>query len=84
VDEQSTHGRIAPMVDYKRVLADNIRERRSALGLSQEALADKVGIDRTYVSGLERAMKNPSLRMIVMIAQSLHSSPSELLRVEKK
>jgi transcriptional regulator with XRE-family HTH domain len=84
VDEQSTHGRIAPMVDYKRVLADNMRERRKALGLSQEALADAVGIDRTYVSGLERGIKNPSLEMIARIASTLGSTPSAILDHTRK
>jgi transcriptional regulator with XRE-family HTH domain len=72
------------MVDYKRVLADNMRERRKALGLSQEALADAVGIDRTYVSGLERGIKNPSLEMIARIASTLGSTPSAILDHTRK
>ena len=67
------------MVDYKQVLAQNMRARRKALGLSQEALADGVGIDRTYVSGLERGMKNPSLEMIVRIGAVLETVPAKLL-----
>jgi transcriptional regulator with XRE-family HTH domain len=68
------------MMDYKRVLAENIREKRKALGLSQEAFAGAVGIDRTYVSGLERGTKNPSLTMLAKLAEHLGSTPYDLLR----
>jgi transcriptional regulator with XRE-family HTH domain len=68
------------MVDYKRVLGENMRRERRALGLSQEALALDLGIDRTYVSGLERAKRNPSLEMVARIAKRLGKTPAELLR----
>jgi len=41
-------------------LAENIKVRRSELKISQEKLAEKCGFDRTYISLLERAKRNPS------------------------
>jgi transcriptional regulator with XRE-family HTH domain len=68
------------MVDYRQVLGRNVRTRRRQLGLSQETLAEIVGIDRTYISGIERAVRNPSLDLIVKIAKRLGKTPGELLR----
>ena len=48
-----------------------VRERRAALGLSQEAFADACGLDRTYVSGIERGLRNVSLRNIDVLARTL-------------
>ena len=50
-----------------------VREKRSALGLSQEAFADKCKLDRTYISGIERGKRNVGLRNIEAIANALGS-----------
>jgi transcriptional regulator with XRE-family HTH domain len=55
-----------------------LRERRMARGLSQEAFAQAAGLDRTYISGIERGKRNVSLRNIEVIAQALDVSISEL------
>jgi transcriptional regulator with XRE-family HTH domain len=57
-----------------------LREKRTELGLSQEAFADKCGLDRTYISGIERGKRNVSLLNISTIANSLGTSVSELTR----
>lgn len=49
-----------------------------ALGLSQEAFAHAVGLDRTYISGIERGLRNVSLRNIERIAHTLGTSISDL------
>lgn len=67
------------MVDYRRILADNVKTARLALGLSQEALALEAEIDRTYISGIERAQRNPSLTLIAKLADKLESTPAKLL-----
>ncbi|MFD2237684.1 helix-turn-helix domain-containing protein [Aureimonas populi] len=67
------------MVDYKRVLAQNVKAARKELGVSQEALALETEIDRTYISGIERALRNPSLTLIVKLAECLKSTPGALL-----
>lgn len=60
-----------------------IRDKRTALGLSQEVFAHKCKLDRTYISGIERGKRNVALRNIAAIAKALDttdsSSPSWLL-----
>lgn len=56
-----------------------VREARTALGISQEALADATQLDRTYISGIERGQRNPSLTNILRIAAALQVRPAELL-----
>ncbi|OKP01649.1 helix-turn-helix domain-containing protein [Xenorhabdus eapokensis] len=46
--------------------------------MSQEAFADKCGLDRTYVSGIERGVRNPTLEIINVIANGLQIELSEL------
>jgi transcriptional regulator with XRE-family HTH domain len=55
-----------------------IRALRKRRGMSQEALAAKCELDRTYISGIERGTRNPSLTNILKIADSLSVSASEL------
>lgn len=55
-----------------------VRERRQAKGLSQEAFAAAAGLDRTYISGIERGKRNVSLRNIEVIAKALGASIAEL------
>lgn len=49
----------------------NVRRLRKQLGLSQEAFALEAGIDRTYVSGVERGGRNPSLTVAQKFASGL-------------
>ncbi len=55
-----------------------VRELRQAKGLSQEELAFKVGVHRTYLGGIERGERNPSLKNIDLIANALGISLTEL------
>ncbi|KAB1496519.1 helix-turn-helix domain-containing protein [Serratia proteamaculans] len=45
-----------------------VRELRKERGWSQEEFADRCGLDRTYVSGIERGVRNPTLEVIGVIA----------------
>ena len=67
------------MADYKKILAENIKQTRKALKMSQEQLALKSDVHRTYVSGIERAKRNPSLTLIVKLATKLKTTPAALL-----
>jgi transcriptional regulator with XRE-family HTH domain len=62
------------------VLARNMRMLRAARGLSQEALAVDAGIDRTYVSSIERAKRNVSIDNVARIAKALAVEPWTLLK----
>jgi len=57
-----------------------IRERRKELGLSQEALAGEAALDRTYVGGLERGERNPTLRVLWRLSAALQLSPGDLMK----
>ncbi|HLN26406.1 MAG TPA: helix-turn-helix transcriptional regulator [Gemmataceae bacterium] len=57
-----------------------VRQRRTALGLSQEAFADKCKLDRTYISGIERGKRNVALRNIESIANALGITLAELVQ----
>jgi transcriptional regulator with XRE-family HTH domain len=57
-----------------------VRRTRSAAGLSQEALADRAGLDRAYVSGLERGHRNPTLETLQRLAAALGVNVQDLLR----
>ena len=62
-------------------LGQAIRARRLALGLSQEQLAMQCGFDRTYISMLERGIRNPSLTNLLRLAEGLKTSVSKLTEV---
>lgn len=61
------------------VFAANVRKRRLELGLSQEELAERAGVHRTYVGMLERGEKNVTIYNIERIAMALDVSPASLL-----
>ena len=61
------------------LLAAQVRSRRHALGVSQEELADRCGLHRTYVSDIERATRNVSLSTLELLASGLECEASELL-----
>ncbi len=56
-----------------------VRDLREKKGFSQESFADEVGIHRTYIGGIERGERNPTLSMIYKIAKALKLPPSRLL-----
>lgn len=57
-----------------------IREIRAEMGFSQEELAHRSGLDRSYEGGVERAERNPSLRILIQLAQGLDCPLSEIMR----
>lgn len=60
-------------------LGANVRKYRDALGISQEELADRCGLHRTYVGSVERGERNVSLANIVLLARALNQAPATLL-----
>jgi transcriptional regulator with XRE-family HTH domain len=59
-----------------------MRRLRAARGLSQEALAHECGLNRTYLSGVERSERNISIDNIARIAKGLGVEPWKLLRAD--
>lgn len=61
------------------VVGRNIRRLRQERGLSQEDLADEIGVHRTYMGGVERGERNLTLRSLERLAERLGVSPLSLL-----
>lgn len=56
----------------------NVARAREALGFSQDKLAEKADIDRTYLSGIERGVRNPGIKTVLRIASALRVRIDEL------
>jgi transcriptional regulator with XRE-family HTH domain len=65
--------------ELQRRLGENLRALRQARRLSQEGLADALGIHRTYVGGLERGERNVTLRTVERLAELLDVDAASLL-----
>lgn len=65
-------------MNYRRVVAANIKQRRKALGLTQEALAQEAGISSQHLSKIERCACSPTMGTMVRIALSLDTTPAAL------
>jgi CheY-like chemotaxis protein len=65
-------------IDFKTLLGMAIKTQRASLGISQEELAHRAGLHRTYVSDLERGARNPSIESIEKLAGALQVSVSNL------
>ncbi|MGA7676138.1 MAG: helix-turn-helix transcriptional regulator [Rhizomicrobium sp.] len=68
------------MQDWRRIVGTNVRRLRQARGLTQEEVAFRSGIDLTYLGGIERGRRNPSLLVMVRIAKALSVQPTDLLK----
>ena len=64
----------------KEVFGQVLRKARNAAGISQEKLALQVGLDRTYISMLERGLRQPTLTTIFLLCPPLNLSSVEMLK----
>jgi transcriptional regulator with XRE-family HTH domain len=65
--------------DFRQVIARNVRVARAAKDISQEALADEAGVDRSYMSRIERGVTWVGVEILVKLATVLEVEPHELL-----
>lgn len=70
-------------IEILKKFGERVREERIKQGFSQETLAEKAGVHRTYIGMIERAEKNITLANIEKIARALEISISELMPSEK-
>jgi transcriptional regulator with XRE-family HTH domain len=68
-----------PGAAFLKAFGRAVRERRSELDLSQEDLGFRAEIDRTYVSGVERGVRNVTLRVVLRLSTALGVDPADLL-----
>ena len=72
----------ARRVDVRKRVGFNLRKLRKERGLSQEGLAFECGLHRTYISGVERGVRNPTVLVLEQIAIALEIPSSRLLEEE--
>ena len=71
-------------MDIVKVFGDNVKKYRKAMGVSQEAFADKCGMHRTYISAIECHRRSIALENIQRIADALEIDAYKLLMEESQ
>lgn len=66
--------------DIGSIFGDVLRRRRSALNVSQEELAFRAGVDRTFISRLERGIRQPTITTLIGLGIALGISAADLVR----
>ena len=66
-------------MDVRRRVGLNVRKHRNQRGFSQEELAFECGLHRTYISGVERGVRNPTVVVLEKVAKALGVTTSKLL-----
>lgn len=66
-------------MEIRKIVGANVKRLREEFNLSQEAFADQCGLHRTYISGVERGVRNPTIEVLAKIARALKVPPSVLL-----
>ncbi|WP_374470727.1 helix-turn-helix domain-containing protein [Phenylobacterium sp.] len=67
-------------MDWPAIVGRNVRRLRQERGLTQEQLAFEAKLDLTYVGGIERGRRNPSLLVLARLADALDVAPWELIK----
>lgn len=66
-------------MDVRRRLGLNLKKLREEQGYSQESFADHCGLHRTYISGIERGVRNPTVVILDRLTKALKVPPGQLL-----
>lgn len=66
-------------MDIRRIFGANLRRYRLAAGLSQEAVAERMSVDRAHVSSMERGQQNVTLLTLFHASQAVGAKPAQLL-----
>ena len=70
------------MRDWRAIVGGNVRRLRKATEMTQEQLAFEAQLDLTYIGGIERGRRNPSLLAMARIADALGTELGELIRTD--
>ncbi len=66
-------------MDIRRLVGENVRRHRLAASMSQEELANRMGVDRAYISGLETGRRNPTILTLWHASLALGVPPDMLI-----
>jgi len=66
-------------MEIRKRVGANVRRIRLDRGVSQEGLADEAGLHRTYISGVERGVRNPTVTVLERISKALKVKAGQLL-----
>lgn len=66
-------------MDIKKLVGKNLKHYRKEKGLSQEDLGFECSLHRTYISGVERGIRNPTVLIVAALAKALSIKPHQLL-----
>jgi transcriptional regulator with XRE-family HTH domain len=72
------------LMNIKILLGTNIRRTRETKGWSQDKLSEEPGLHSTYISGIERGVRNPSILIVQQVASALHVTVSDLFKNQEK
>jgi transcriptional regulator with XRE-family HTH domain len=70
-------------MDIRVLFGRNVRRLRKRVGMSQAALAVRVGVDRAHISAMERGLQNVTLLTLWHVAEALTAEPAELLELHR-
>ena len=71
-------------MDMRKLVGRNVRRARRERQLTQEQLADVSGFGQQYISDLERGLRNPTVVTLYELAQALATTPTDLLKPDRK
>ena len=71
-------------MDIREVFGANLQYFREKAGLSQAALADRMGVDRAHIGAMERGQQNVTIITLWHVAEALDVKPAELLDDQRK
>ncbi|MFQ5852699.1 MAG: helix-turn-helix domain-containing protein [Candidatus Binatia bacterium] len=71
-------------MDIAQAFGKNVKRLREQRNWSQEQLAERSGLHRTYISGIERGARNPTILIAAKLAQALNVHPADLFVGEQK
>lgn len=71
-------------MDIRVIVGRNLKRLREKQSLSQEEFAWEAGLHRTYISGVERGIRNPTVTVLKKIADALEVEPGELFQPVKR
>jgi transcriptional regulator with XRE-family HTH domain len=70
--------------DLKVAIGSVLRAKREKLAISQEEVAERAGVDRTYVSRLERGLKSPTVETLERICAALGTLPERVIEEARR